>query len=79
MKVKVGDIISLRSGMKYTCPEDRENNRFAVVDAVDLYGCGGIMTDRDLRGCRFWNEDDVEVVSVRDLNFTERMSNLIWP
>lgn len=45
------------------CPEGRENNRQAKVLCL-LKGMEGVAyMDRDLRGCRSWSVDELEVLS----------------
>jgi len=65
MKVKAGDTIRLnKKGEDFaSCPEGRENNATAVVQArMDDYAPGALCLRGDLRGCRFWNEEDVVVL-----------------
>jgi hypothetical protein len=59
-QIKVGDIIRLKTGVVHICPEGREDNFTAKVQS--LLPRGGIKTEQDLRGCKWWNQDDVEVV-----------------
>lgn len=58
---KEGDTIKLKDSVIHTCPLGRENNRTAKIRSF-LAIEGGLFTDRDLRGCRYWNAEDVELV-----------------
>jgi hypothetical protein len=62
MAVRVGNVIALRKKARqgWSCPKERENNATAVV--VSTWGEGCLMTDRDLRGCKYWNASDVRIV-----------------
>ena len=65
MKVKAGDRVRLKSAVDRgaDCPEGRENNATAIVQArMDDYSEGALVLREDLRGCRYWNEEDVVVV-----------------
>lgn len=61
--IKVGDMVRLKKG---TCvgkvPEGRQDNRTATVKALLTDIEGGLFMDRDLRGCRYWNVEDVVLV-----------------
>jgi len=62
--IEIGKTVSLRKSVKHhTCPEGRENNKTAIV-VGHIYGDNTCLwLNRDLRGCRGWNEADVNVVS----------------
>lgn len=60
--MKEGDAVELRPGVNHRCPKGRDNNTTARIKA--LLGDGGVYLERDLRGCRWWNREDV--VTVRD-------------
>lgn len=66
--IKAGDTIRLKRSVKHRCPDDRTNNTTAVVqcrldDRQDAGAIkGGLCTVEDLRGCRYWNEEDVVVI-----------------
>ena len=54
-----GDTVRLSKSVEnHTCPEGRENNKTARI--VSFIG-SGLMLDRDLHGCRYWNKSDVIV------------------
>jgi hypothetical protein len=59
-KLKIGDKVSLteEANKSQVCPKGRTNNRSATIDA--LIESGGVRTDRDLRGCRYWNVADLQ-------------------
>ena len=64
-KVKTGDRVRLTKKAEglFDCPEGRENNPTAVVQArMDDYSEGALVMQEDLRGCRYWNEADVAIV-----------------
>jgi hypothetical protein len=62
--MNVGDSVRLRKGIKAKCPEGRENNKTARIEAkLDDYANGAVKLDRDLVGCRYWNVEDLEVIS----------------
>ena len=57
--IKVGTEVMLKPTVKFhTCPEGRENYQTAKVTA--LLENGGLYLSRDLHGCRYWNEEDVD-------------------
>jgi hypothetical protein len=58
--IKKGVEVSLLPEIKlsFTCPEGRYPNLTAVVLVELPYG--GLVMDRDLMGCRYWNKTDVE-------------------
>lgn len=60
MQIKAGDTVQLKPGVVHACPEGRDNHRTAKVQNLlgNAYP-GGFRTDRDLRGCRYWNVEDV--------------------
>lgn len=57
--INLGDTVKLKSGTGHRCPEGRDNHRTATVRARLTDVEGGLYMDRDLRGCRYWNEQDV--------------------
>jgi hypothetical protein len=62
--IKEGVEVRLKKGVaqRWSCPEGRENNRKARV-LICLKAMENVVyTDRDLRGRRAWNIDDLEVV-----------------
>jgi hypothetical protein len=64
MKIREGDTVKLKDTVKnHTCPKGRRNHRTAVVRfRLDDYAKGALRMARDLRGCLYWNEEDVEKV-----------------
>jgi hypothetical protein len=55
----VGKTVRLKKPKSWRCPEGRENNKTAIVrSAFEDYG--GLLMERDLHGCRYWNVEDVE-------------------
>ena len=61
-KFKIGDVVRLKPRKAVApkfVPEGRQNHKTATVDKVLKDTPGGIITDRDLNGCRYWNEDDL--------------------
>jgi hypothetical protein len=61
--MKVGDKVRVKEGIAIgKIPEGRENNKTAIVRAVLEDIEGGVQTDRDLCGLRYWNAEDLEVV-----------------
>lgn len=69
MAINVGDTVKLTTKAKrlWSCPDDREDNSTAIVKALLPDIEGGLFMDRDLRGCRYWNETDVMVTKQADL------------
>lgn len=62
-KITEGSTIRLKPGTVVgAIPEGRKNHRTAKVRSFLSDIEGGIFTDRDLRGCRYWNISDVELV-----------------
>ena len=64
-KFKIGDVVRLKPRKAVApkfVPEGRQNHKTATVDKVLKDTPGGIVTDRDLNGCRYWNEDDLFLV-----------------
>lgn len=61
--LEAGDTIRLKREVAKTqvCPKGRENHQTAKIRCF-TGADGGILTDRDLRGCLYWNIDDVEKV-----------------
>lgn len=65
--INVGDTVELKpmshAGMHHVCPEGRTNNVSATVRAFMGEDCpGGLVMDQDLRGCLYWNINDVQKV-----------------
>ena len=64
-KFKPGDVVRLKPGKavepKYV-PEGRKNHKTAKIARHHINGHGGLTVDRDLNGCRYWNEDDLFLV-----------------
>lgn len=59
---KAGQTVRLKSTVKHhTCPAGRDNHRTAVITAV--LPAGGLFFGEDLRGCKWWNVVDVELVN----------------
>ncbi len=60
----VGTTVKLKSGVTHACPAGRQNNQTAKISALleKAYGIGAVSLDRDLRGCQYWNVEDLEVV-----------------
>jgi len=61
MKIREGDTVKLKATVKnHTCPKGRRNHRTAIVRArLDSFAKGALKMERDLRGCLYWNEEDV--------------------
>ena len=57
---KIGDTVKLKASVVHNCPEGRQNNRTAKISAFLDIAEGAFMTNTDLRGCRYWNLEDVE-------------------
>jgi len=64
IKKHIGKKVKLTPKAKthHRCPEGRENNRTAIIKGTIWEGYGGLVLDRDLAGCRYWNIEDVELV-----------------
>lgn len=61
--MKVGDTVRLKKGVVHTCPKGRRNFRTAEIRAeLKDYADGAVFMDRDLRGCKYWNKEDLELV-----------------
>jgi len=60
-EVTVGDTVKLKAGVVANCPPGRENNATAKVEML-LQG-GELFMGRDLHGCRYWGQNDVELVA----------------
>lgn len=60
--ISIGQTVRLKDRVKEhtRCPEGRDNNETANVKYC--YDDGSIYTDRDLHGCRYWHEFDVEII-----------------
>lgn len=54
----------------WQCPEGRQDNKTATVAA--LLEDGGIRTDDDLGGCRYWHVSDVEAVEAGVVDMIEQ-------
>ena len=60
--ISKGDTVRLKKGVTFTIPEGREDNKTAKVLSLLSDVEGGLFLDRDLRGIRYWNVNDVAVV-----------------
>jgi hypothetical protein len=61
--MKMGDKVRVKEGVVVSkTSEGRENNKTAIVRALLSDIEGGVQTDRDLCGLRYWNAEDLEVV-----------------
>lgn len=62
--IRLGDTVRLRRGVVHNCPAGREDNATAKVSCLmsPAYP-GGVMLERDLRGCLYWNVADLERVA----------------
>jgi len=59
-----GVTVRLRDDVKHTCPEGRDDNETAVIEMLlPNLAEGALRTEADLRGCRYWNVDDLELVA----------------
>jgi len=63
--IKVGMTVRLRRGVEqsHRCPEGREN--WASAEVWSIGKQGEAMLNRDLRGCRHWNADDLRPAKVK--------------
>lgn len=62
-KIAPGTTVKLKRGIRVKVPEGREDNRQArILTMLPSLGEGAVFMDRDLRGCRYWNLDDLEVI-----------------
>jgi len=63
--IKLGMTVKLKESVQktHTCPEEREDNLTAVVVGKMFESQDALWMNRDLHGCRGWNEDDVVEVS----------------
>lgn len=61
IEIKAGDRVRLKKSIdqKTRCPEGRENNATSTIKALLADTEGGLFLVRDLRGCRYWNVEDV--------------------
>jgi hypothetical protein len=60
---KHGQVVKLKDSVNnHVCPEGRDDNETAVVFTTYGDANSSVMTVEDLRGCRYWNEDDLELV-----------------
>lgn len=62
---RVGDTVRLtaKSRKNHVCPEGRENNKTAKIQIfLPEIDEGAFKTDKDLRGCQYWNIKDAELV-----------------
>lgn len=60
-EIRRGTVVKLRHGVKHRCPAGRANHRTARVQEQLTNVEGGLFMERDLRGCRYWNVEDVEL------------------
>lgn len=57
---KVGDTVRLKPGVNHECPEGRDDHHTAkIASFMGASYPGGVMMDRDLRGCKYWNTADL--------------------
>lgn len=61
-QIMPGDVVRLKADVTHTCPPGREDNETATVRTRLQDVEGGLMMAEDLRGCRFWNVADLEIV-----------------
>ena len=61
-KIRVGTEVKVKHGVIHTCPKGRENHRTAKIQTFLSDTDGGVMVDRDLRGCLYWNLEDLEAI-----------------
>jgi hypothetical protein len=63
MSFRIGDEVELRPDVDtgWKCPNGRENNKTAIIEHIG--GGGEVRTDKDLRGCRWWNVNDLQLRS----------------
>ncbi|MDU8350604.1 hypothetical protein RYA05_01725 [Pseudomonas syringae pv. actinidiae] len=60
--IKEGSTVKLKASVRHVrCPEGREDNHSAKVRTV--MSDGRLMMDQDLRGCKHWNIEDVELAA----------------
>lgn len=61
---KPGTVVRLKPTVEVgPIPKGRADNETATIRAnVSQYSAGAVFTEQDLRGCRFWNIEDLEVV-----------------
>lgn len=60
MSIREGSTVKLKASVSHVvCPEGREDNQTAQVRTA-MSG-GRLMMAQDLRGCKHWNIDDVEL------------------
>lgn len=63
--IQVGQTVKLKPSVVHACPEGRKDNDTAVVrGSLEPKIRGGVVMDRDLHGCLYWNVDDLELVDV---------------
>lgn len=61
-ELSVGDTVELKPETVIgAIPEDRDDNQMAKIQCFLSDVEGGFKTDRDLRGCRYWNIKDVQM------------------
>lgn len=58
---KVGDTVQLTdiARLSHRCPKGRNNFATARIQAFLSDTEGGVFLDRDLKGCRYWNVEDL--------------------
>lgn len=62
-RIRPGTVVKAKKGVKTRILPGRENNRKAkVLTMIPSMGDGAVYLDRDLRGCRYWNLADLEVL-----------------
>lgn len=58
-----GARVRLRSDIFHACPEGRDDHETAEIDVMlPVLGEGVLLTKTDLRGCRYWSANDLELV-----------------
>lgn len=63
--VKAGDRVRLTKAAEefQECPEGRDNKASAIVRwRLDDFAPGALRMESDLRGCLYWNEQDVVIL-----------------
>ena len=59
MTIKAGSVVKLKPSVRHICPEGRDDNLTAKVRAV--LSEGRLVMAEDLRGCKYWNANDVDI------------------
>jgi len=67
--LSIGDTVELKpETVVGAIPSDREDNATAVIQKFLPEIVGAFKTDRDLRGCRYWNVEHVRKVDLSGRN-----------